>query len=546
VASTVRFTISSVGSGGAAIERAAISPDGQNIVMAATLHDTSRLWIRRVDELDAHPVAGSEGATDPFFSPDGKWIGYVATDATVRKIPIEGGASIPLARFANAQGIAWVTPDTIIAGMALMSDRPGLTRISASGAQPTVLTKPVTEMHHYPVASADGRSVLFAIFADSGIKVGHLALGTARIDTIDVAGFRGTVPVALWGNRLIFRTFNGVWAADLDAGHRRVTSRVVKLIDRQDDLNSEESLARTGTVVNTRRRLRQSIIAVKPGGVADTIAEADADDYYTAPRWSPDRSVAAIFSLTLGRTVLVDRRSHISTRVGNGFGFMEPAWSSDGTRVVSNDTTTADSVAWWFWRDGRHPPERIAQAPSGWLIFGAIPSADERTVLLEVSRKSQRALYVTPLHGRASDARLLVQDAVNARWSPDARWIVYDARVNGRMEIFAQAIPSGGRIQLTESGGSHPVWPRGTNTLYYEVGQDIMAMDLDASASGLRVLRRRQVWHGRSAGERGDAAFTDYDVTPSGDLLLTSTRTAGRAEVVVEVNALAGAKGSRR
>jgi hypothetical protein len=97
-------------------------------------------------------------------------------------------------------------------------------------------------------------------------------------------------------------------------------------------------------------------------------------------------------------------------------------------------------------------------------------------------------------------------------------------------------------VQLSDDGTTHPVSARNGAAIYYESGRDIRRAELSASSGGLRVHARERVWSGTRAGDRGDAAFTDYDVSPSGELAVFGLGAGGRTEVVVELNWLANVR----
>jgi len=307
---------------------------------------------------------------------------------------------------------------------------------------------------------------------------------------------------------------------------------------------SDLRLAQNGTLIYTRADNRVAlIVGVDRARPDTTIMDGAQDQTVQVPRWSPDGQ--ALSMLSLGQSdagvVLVDRASRTTTRLTTWRSDLPPMWSADGTRVLTTRPETADSVAWWVWRDGGAAPDRLVSAPSGWGLIQCAPSADQRFVAMDLQRGSSRGIFVSPAGGGPSDAKLFVENGRSPRWSPDGDWIAYETDVGGKSQIFAQRYPAGGRVQLSDDGATHPVWAPNGAAIYYESGRDIRRAELSASSGGLRVRGRERVWSGTRAGERGDAAFTDYDVSPSGELVVFGLGGAGRAEVVVELNWLANA-----
>ena len=146
------------------------------------------------------------------------------------------------------------------------------------------------------------------------------------------------------------------------------------------------------------------------------------------------------------------------------------------------------------------------------------------------------AIYISKVGGKPRDARLFASDAGWPQWSGDGKWIAYQSRAGKNRRIVAQSYPSGGSVQVSEDDGTHPVWPRGSNDIYYEVGQNIMSATVDRTRGGLRVSGRRQVWRGKSASERAESPFANFDAARTGDVIALETINAGHSKVVVELN----------
>lgn len=541
-----RFAITSVGDGRARIENAGIAPDGQTIAISARTGDSLAIWIRRLDDLTARRLQGSDGGASPFFSPDGRWVGFVGADGFVRKLPLEGGTPTTLAKMPAPVGIVWATPDTIVTGMLAMTTAPtttGLSRLSASGSDAGVLTTPSTGMHHWPILAPDGRSVIYSSITDPGTAVspGVLSLGTGRSSTLTIPGVAFALAFGVSDNSVLYRdSAAAVWSVPVDFQSQRVSGPPVRL-DASNRLSDavDLRLARNGTLIYTRTDDRSVLVMGVGTARSDTIT-MEAARYLSVlvPRWSPDGQAVSVLSsiATNPGVFVVDRASRTTTRLTTWRSDFPPVWSADGTRVISARAETADTVAWWIWRDGRAAPDRLVSAAPGWGIVQCAPSPDQRFVAMDLQRGSSRGIFVSPAGGRPADARLFVENGRSPRWSPDGSWIAYESDVGGKSQIFAQRYPAGGRVQLSDDGATHPVWARNGAALYFESGRDIVRTELDVTPGGLHVRRRGRVWSGNRSSERGDAPFTDYDVSPSGELVVFGVAGSGRAEVVVELN----------
>ena len=116
---------------------AALSPDGSRLVYVAAQGERSILYLRQLDRIESRPIAGTEGALSPFFSPDGQWIGFQA-DGRLKKISIAGGQAVSLCDAPQLRGASWGSDNMILFTADLEG---GLSRVSAAGGQPQVVTK---------------------------------------------------------------------------------------------------------------------------------------------------------------------------------------------------------------------------------------------------------------------------------------------------------------------------------------------------------------------------------------------------------------------
>jgi eukaryotic-like serine/threonine-protein kinase len=117
----------------------ALSGDGSRLVYAARVGGGTQLYMRTVDQLESLPNRGTEGATYPFFSPDGQWLGFSSGGGKLKKVPVTGGAAITLCDAPSMNDAAWMPDDSIIFRSGVLQ---GLSRVSAAGGTPANLITP--------------------------------------------------------------------------------------------------------------------------------------------------------------------------------------------------------------------------------------------------------------------------------------------------------------------------------------------------------------------------------------------------------------------
>ena len=195
----------------------AISDDGQVIAYTAQQGtDAPRLYLRDLNSFEARSVAGSSGALQPFFSPDGKWVAFFA-QGQLQKAEVAGGTPISLAEAAVPVGGTWNQDDTIIYAASLGS---GLLRIPASGGMPEALTKPdgaaAGYVHGFPQALPGGRSVLFGIWGQTQ--------GSAVL-SLDSGQWEMVLPSSTWASASFDATSGSTGRRHQSCTFRRRASR---------------------------------------------------------------------------------------------------------------------------------------------------------------------------------------------------------------------------------------------------------------------------------------------------------------------------------
>jgi Tol biopolymer transport system component len=510
----------------------AITRDGQTVAYVTQQGtDDAQLYLRDLNSFEARAVAGSSGARQPFFSPDGKWVAFFA-QGQLQKAEVAGGAPIRLAEAAYPFGGTWNEDNTIIYAVSLGS---GLLRIPASGGTPETLTKPDGAAkgyaHVFPQALPGGRSILFTIWGQTqGGAV--LSLDSGRWEAVlPEAGFAvGTFEATggSTGRLLLVDQAAGIRAAPFDAAHPARASVDTSVLNNVYYEVETESLgwlavSNTGTAVYaTGNPAKTSLVWVDREGKIESLGKDQ--DVYREASLSPD-GVKAVVRHGLDLWIHdLQRGTRSRLTSGNGSNLL-PLWSRDGTRIIFASTRGGDWDIYAQPADGSRPAETLLKRPYDQFPLSIL--ADGTLLYVEIHPKTGRDLWILSPDGKTSALRVTPFNETQGQFSPGPvggpRWVAYASDESGRSEIYVQSYPSGGnRIPVSTGGGILPRWSRDGRELFYVTGDAVaaVAMRPDGSFGAPRRLfdRSNFLFNHR---------FHSYSVSPDGKRFLMIQRDPG-------------------
>jgi serine/threonine-protein kinase len=467
----------------------AISADGTRIAYVAAVGGQRQLMVRAIDQIEAVPLRGITTARVPFFSPDGKWIGYFDGALELKKVSVTGGPSIAVCKVtAPPRGATWSADDTIV--FATGDSTVGLVAVPAGGGDPKVLTRPDTakgETNHLsPFALPGGRAVLFTIVATSSDpQVAVVDLKSGRQETV-IRG--GAHPVYAHSGHLVYAALGALRAVRFDPMKLKVLSDPVPVMDdvTMGRNAADFSVSSSGTLVY--------VPGSENAGNARTLAWIDRtgreEAIKTAPRGflsvhlSPDDTRIAVSAAEQSNpdVWIVDLARGLTTRLTFDPGAdTNPVWTPNGRWLTFRSTRGAAPNIFRRAADGTGEDERLTTSPNSQIPMAFSPDGS-RLVFLEAVPKTGMDLFVMPSDGKGP-AQPLVQTPfgdTNADLSPDGRWLVYQSNESGRNEVYVRPFPntgSGGRWLVSSNGGTAPAWARtGTEIFYVEPGSSLMAV----------------------------------------------------------------------
>jgi Tol biopolymer transport system component len=510
----------------------ALSPDGRTLVIAATDANGLRLYVRPVDRLDATPLAGTEGALGPFFSPDGAWIGFFA-DRRLKRVPAGGGAPVDITDAPGyPAGARWGRDDRIVFASGYLSP---LRVVEAGGGTPETLTTPAAGLgHQFPEVLPDGRTLLF----NEGGWIHALDLGSGR----QAALVQGTVPRYAASGHLILGRGTTLLAAPFDVARLELTGPVVPVvegvaIERGSRSAPHVAVSPAGTLAYVPAAQEYALVLVQPDGTERVLSE---DPLLENPQFSPngERLVVAR-TRRAGETPelwLYDLESGTPPSRLTSDGGRAPVWTPDGVAVTySHPVPSERSGIYTRSADGRGDTRQIVPLSSFHWLVGWTPQQTLAYGMMEnvaadgVSRSS-----ILAFEGRESRHVVGPGDTWGGRLSPDGRWLAYYSLDSGYFEIYVTPFPDT-RARSLIAEGTDPSWSPDGSEIYYRSGGRLMAARID-TASGVRVLSRRLVIEPFSP-----PLYDDYHIHPDGRTLAL-VRPSGDAqgrEITVVLNWLA-------
>jgi serine/threonine-protein kinase len=476
----------------------AISSDGTFIVYSAIEENPgpqamSRLYLQRMDQSEAKPIAGTEGGINPFLSPDNRWVGFWADDK-LQKVPIEGGVPKVLCGAPSIFGANWARDNSIVF---TNGHEVGLSRVSAEGGEPEILTKPDPKggesNHRLPFCLPNGKGVLFTIMGRRFDP--HPRLALLRLDSLeshillqDAADAR-YVPTG----HLVFLRQGTLMAMRFDLVRLEAIGQPSPLVENvmqafaAANINfhtvaGQFSISDTGSLIYVSGGIvpdmQNSLVWVDQKGTEQPVT--DLKFPFHAPRLSPDGQRVAYE--TAGREWQIwvyDLGRGTNSRLTGEGRAVNPVWAPDGKRLLfSWQQSVADNLFWQPY-DESSPMECLTtsefhQRAGSWsldgktvFLMGGHPDTGFDISLMDVSSGS-----VTPFLSSKFDE-------TNPQISPDGRWVAYISNESGRSEIYVRPFPGPGlKLQISNEGGSEPLWARNGKRLFYRRQGQLWVVDV--------------------------------------------------------------------
>jgi len=523
----------------------ALSPDGSMLAYVATLDGISRLYVRPRDSVDARALDGTEGGSLPSFSPDGRWIAFFA-DGKVKKVALDG-PPVTLASAPDVRGIAWLDDHTLIFPRGAAD---GLVAMSAEGGE----TRPVSTLaanertHRWPEVLPGGKAVIFTVgspaspdnYDDATIEAVILATGERRLV------WRGAALARYSGTgHLILSRGPSLYAVPFDPETlttKGSPTQVVPAVERDVTTGAAHfACAADGTlamVPGSAQSGRVGLAWVDKLGNSQLLDLAPG--MYHELRIAPDGTRVAMLNGSSGNgdIWIYDLERHTNTRFTFTGKSAAPVWAMDGKSIfyTSFDATGRSSNVYRKPADGSREAD-IVTTLNG-ISFVSWVSKDGTDGILDFVNPGGGMADVVrmPLHPQAKPSAIVggPADTYGSAVSPDERWVAYHSDETGRLEIYVRDLTgTGGRWQVSTTGGEEPHWSKDGRELYYRFDNRMMVAPIDlgtAFHSGTPRMLFEGVYNLRSDSLRS------YDVDPiTGRFLMIRALAKGQPPPTVRV-----------
>jgi len=445
----------------------ALSPDGRLLAWSAC-DSTCRLYIRPLDQLDARAISGTDDASAPFFSPDGRWIGFFAA-GKLRKVAIAGGMPVVITDAAQPFGAVWLADGHIVFAA---SQYGGLMQVTEGGGRTEQLTLPSVDAgevrHCWPALAPGDRALLFTIATspndEAAARIGLMPLGqrAAWQTIIDNADLAQTVSP----DYIAFSRGHEIHAAAFDRARQAIAGSDQALIGSV--ARAQFAVSRSGAIAySIASDATRPSVAWIPTGVPVSTDLATLQDLTVTPDGSRVAGVT-------GTDIWVgDVSRGTTTRLTHGGTNVAPVWSGDGAAVYYAAASDGAFEAWRRDSSAAQPANRVlSTASSHRHVFPSSFSRDGRLMAYTESGGLTRG-DVKVLNTATGELVATIEtpfDETNGALSPDGTLLAYQSDESGRWEIYLLKLDDQLRVPISSSGGLDPRWSPDGNTLFYRAG----------------------------------------------------------------------------
>jgi len=512
----------------------AVSPDGRRLAFSVfTPGAPSQIFLQELDQIGAQLLPGTEDGRNPFFSPDGEWIGFWQDG--LKRLSVRGGQPLALADSMRVSTSGfWSPDDTIYYTSDAVAGR-RLQRIAAAGGTPGALevgSEDTDLVQYWPHPLPNGDGLLFSVLPTSGERTWHtdlLTLSSSEVRTLIQNGYNARyVPTG----HIVFIRTGSLWAVPFDLDRMEIVGMEVPVVqgvqtDEAGPGDAVYAFSNDGLLVylpaddSQNPVITRSLLWVDRDGNEEPLSltrnfiqmalSPDGESVAVSIR-DPEQSSIWIFDLI---------RNSLSRLTFDEFSESDPMWTPDGERIVFSSARTNGRI-WWKAANGtgQEVPlisQNQLQTPNAFTPDG--------TQLVYVSAGD---IYLQTLNTDAPPKPLIQGAFIERRAdiSPDGKFIAYQSDETGRFEVYVRPFPDvdAGKWQVSNEGGERPKWNPEGGELFFRGPQNI---DFENSFWAVQVDTENDFQYDIpdflfSGNYRRNNISSGYDVSPDGTRFLLS------------------------
>jgi Tol biopolymer transport system component len=526
---------------------AVLSPNGQLLAFAAQKgpSDSSQLYVRRLDQLHATALSGTDDARAPFFSPDGQWIAFFAR-GKLKKVAVSGGGVVTLCDAPAGRGGSWGDDGTIVFQPDIAAANSSLARVSSGGGRPEFFPPEQNGRPRFPQILPGSKAMIYTHYGpgrSAELHVQPLPAGERRVL------LNGAYGRYLSSGHIVYLQDATLFAVAFDLERLALIGQPAPVLE---GVAASAALAPSaaqfavsdhGTLVyvpGQSTTIERLISWMDRAGKSSPLLAKSTN--WSHPRFSPDgrRLAIDIVNDTSNPSGSVrsssiwiyewtrDNLSRVTFGAGDAH---NPVWTPDGERVVfssrDNNAAAADdsspSNLYWQRADGAGDGQRLTQSaqnqiPGSWHPSGKFLAFSENIV------QANPNIWVLPVEGNETagwkpgkPTVFLSTTAIEEEpmFSPDGRWLAYQSNESGTYEVYVRPFPGpGGKWLISSGGGQYPTWSRTRPELFFSNNtQQIMVAPYRVQGDSFQPERPRLWSESRYLARRNRS----FDLHPDGD-----------------------------
>jgi serine/threonine-protein kinase len=521
-----------------------VAPDGSAIALTGSNDGQPTIMIREISSREFRPLTEDADALSPFFSPDGRWVGFFQ-GGRIRKVSVQGGSPVEIASMSHPRGMSWGDDGYIYYSPSYAT---GIHRTLDTGTGPveivTEIDSTTTERtHRWPCALPGGRGVVFTSEGSDSpgdYEEADILFWDARTDEVRPLGITGAMAKYLSTGHLIVAQRGTLYAYEFDINAGSVQSGPIPAYDgvAGDTASGLYSFVFTqaGDLFYLEARegeSRRSLAWVDRAGNVDRL------DLPPGPYRYPvlDRANSRV-ALVMGEghggnddVYMLDLASLNLTRFTFDQGSIMPKWDPEDESILYLSVASGEGVMRREANGSR--PAVPAIRGQGLNILGSVSRAENRVFYTRIGGTRLGAITTSKIDPEA-EVEIAI-DTPAAEWapaiSPDGKWLAYVSNETGSEEVYVQPWPlTGAKYQISRNGGRAPLWSKDGSELFFNLYDRMFVAQID-TGSGFRASRPEMLF--RLSMDNSGLPTANYDVSADGSRFLIVEPDKSRMSTVV-------------